>query len=429
MVKWLMHMWCGYLCIIVTGTAPERFFNICRMQGIEIWEICKTDQGYQCRITLDGFLKSRPLVRKAKVRLRIQKRFGLPFFLYKNRKRKGLALGMGLFILVLCMMTCFVWDITFQGNLRYTDEQLLDYLQEQKIQYGMLKYRISCEELEEKIRLDFPEITWVSARVSGTRLLIYMKENDVLQEKEEERASTETCDLVAKKEGLICSLTVRSGIPKVHVGERVEAGQILVEGKVPIINDAKEVIREQFVMADAEVMAQCITPYQDIFPMMHQEKSHTGKKRNGLYLEVLGKTFVWILPAGKERCWDVVTQVYPLVIWEDFRLPVSWGFIEAKEYITYDAWYSKKEASEKAERKLSEILWKFTQKGMQILENDVKVISDGSNCIVEGTITTMEDIACPQTIPVLDEGKKQADINTKKTEEILGSDEYNGDNH
>lgn len=429
MAKWLIHMWCGYLCVMVTGAAPERFFNICRMQGIEIWEICRTAQGYQCQMTLDGFLKSRPLVRKAKVRLRIQKRFGLPFFLYKNRKRKGMALGIGFFALVLCMMTGFVWDITFQGNLQYTDEQLLDYLQEQEIQYGMLKYKISCEELEEKIRLDFPEITWVSARVSGTRLLIQLKENDVLQAQKEETPLEKSCDLVAKKAGTICSLTVRSGIPKVHVGETVEEGQILVEGRVPIMNDAKEVIREQMVMADAKVMAQCTTSYQDVFPMMHQKKAKTGKTRTGLYLEVLGQTFVWILPAEKESSWEIVTQVHPVVIWEDFRLPVSWGRIEAKEYITYDTWYSKKEASEKAERKLSEILWKFTQKGMQILKNDVKVINDGSNCISEGTITTVEDIACPQAIPVLDEEKEQADINSKKTEEILGSDEYNGDNH
>ena len=44
----------------------------------------------------------------------------------------------------------------------------------------MKKKKINCEELEAGMREAFPQITWVSARVSGTRLVIQIKENKII---------------------------------------------------------------------------------------------------------------------------------------------------------------------------------------------------------------------------------------------------------
>lgn len=418
-IRWLVHMWQGYVRVLLTGISPERFFNICRMQEVEIWDIRKEEDGYVCCMSVQGFRGSRPLIRKAKVRLRIRERFGLPFFLYRNRKRKLSALGMLLFAVLLYGMTWVIWDVTFLGNVRYTDEVLLDYLKEQNITYGMNKAKVHCEELEEKIRLDFPEITWVSARVAGTRLIVQVKENEILEKTEEKESVTGPCDLVAAKSGTIVSVVVRSGVPKVKAGDSVEAGQMLVEGRVPILNDSKEMVREQLVVSDADVTARCVTEYKNHFSMLHQEKSLTGKVRKGLYLKVFGSAFAWILPGSKENTWEVTTTVYPLHIWEDFFLPVSVGVIEAKEYVPYETWYSEEEANLRAEKELSEFLVKFAQKGVQILENDVKVISNGSECVSQGTITTVEQIALPAAIS----------RTITETEENSDTDEYIGDNH
>ena len=54
----------------------------------------------------------------------------------------------------------------------YTYDTLLKYCETEEIRYGMVKSRIDCDALEESLRSAFPEITWVSARVSGTRLLV-----------------------------------------------------------------------------------------------------------------------------------------------------------------------------------------------------------------------------------------------------------------
>jgi len=74
----------------------------------------------------------------------------------------------------------FIWDIHFQGNHHYTADTLVRYLDTQDVRYGMKKKKINCEELEAGMREAFPQITWVSARVSGTRLVIQIKENKII---------------------------------------------------------------------------------------------------------------------------------------------------------------------------------------------------------------------------------------------------------
>ena len=136
--------------------------------------------GYYLFMGLKDFYRIRPLLRKSRVSMRIVARMGMPFFLHRNRKRKAFALAVLSFFVYLYVMSLFIWNISFEGNWHYSRETLLDYLETQNVRYGMRKSGISCDALEEGIRSAFPEVTWVSARVSGTRLLVKLKENEVL---------------------------------------------------------------------------------------------------------------------------------------------------------------------------------------------------------------------------------------------------------
>mgnify|MGYP000529673639 FL=1 len=65
-------------------------------------------------------------------------------------------------------MTLFIWDIEFEGNYRYTEDNLRICLEKMDLHCGILKKKINCEEVETFIRTDLPEVTWVSASVTGT---------------------------------------------------------------------------------------------------------------------------------------------------------------------------------------------------------------------------------------------------------------------
>ena len=97
----------------------------------------------------------------------------------KNRKRKLYGAGLVSFFVLLYTLSLFIWDITFLGNYHYTDNTLTKFLNDQGIACGILKKGIDCDQLEGVIRTYFPEITWVSARVSGTRLIIQVKDSRI----------------------------------------------------------------------------------------------------------------------------------------------------------------------------------------------------------------------------------------------------------
>lgn len=89
-VTWLNHRMSGYLFVEMTGFSPERFFNMCSVHEIEIWGVSDTGHSYRFYMTVKGFRKIKPIVRKSKVRLKVLGKFGLPFFFIQKQEAKAL---------------------------------------------------------------------------------------------------------------------------------------------------------------------------------------------------------------------------------------------------------------------------------------------------------------------------------------------------
>lgn len=378
MLEWLNRRFFGYLFIEMSGFSPERFLNMCTVHEIELWEVVNSGQTYQFFMTVSGFRKIKPLVRKSKVRLRILKKFGLPFFLYRNKRRKFYALGFLSFFLILYSLSLFLWDIEFEGNRMYTYDTLLKYCESEQIRYGMQKSKIDCDGLEESLRTAFPEITWVSARVSGTRLLVKIKENEVLSEIP---AKDETpCDIVAEKDGVITSMIVRTGVPMVAVGDTVTKGQILVSGTLPVIGDSEEIMNTHYVHSDADIRARTEYHYTRQIPMYRKIDVETGKVRKGYYIKVFEYSFLLMRPRPEGTSWKRTMEEEQLHLFENFYLPIYTGTITGKEFISYERPYKDEEKKELADKFNKDYEKKLLEKGVQILENHVKILDNESLC-------------------------------------------------
>lgn len=83
----------GYVYVRLSGYAPERFLNLCGSHDILIWNLKSTKDGYEFCISVAGFKQLRPILKKTRTHIRIQKRYGMPFELYHYRKRKMFAHG------------------------------------------------------------------------------------------------------------------------------------------------------------------------------------------------------------------------------------------------------------------------------------------------------------------------------------------------
>ncbi len=386
----LKHYWEGYLCIRLKGFSPERFLNLCMAKQIVIWDLKYQDGGYQFLISVKDYRRVRPLVRKAQVRLRILGRYGLPFFLYRNRKRKLFAAGILSFFLVLFLMSQFIWDISIEGNYHFTDDVLLRFLDQQDIRYGRKKAGIDCDSLEESIRSQYPDIIWVSARISGTRLMIKVKENEVMGVIPDKDDAPR--DLVAQKPGRITHMVIRRGKALVAPGDEVEAGEVLVRGAVPIYNDAEELIREQFVRADGDIYAVTGESYQESVPFLSVKRADTGRKRRGLRLRLGGLSFLWMMPSWGENPWEITAGTSQVTVLGDFYLPIWVDRIQAKEYQTYEYFLTNDQLEQEKQRIHQKKIENLTEKGVQILENSVKIVKEGSGWQIRGEFLIEEPI-------------------------------------
>lgn len=395
-MRWLKQHYTGYVRVRLTGRSPERFFNLCRSSKILLWNIACEKEEYRFFLLLPDFYRIRPFARKAGVRVRIQEKLGLPFFLYRNRKRKLFAVGAASFFLLLFVLSRFIWNISFSGNLLFTDDMLTGQLREIGVCYGMPKRGVDCDRIEEELRSRCPRIVWVSAHVSGTRLQIRIQENetaDGIPLREESPRN-----LVAETAGTVVSILVRAGKAAVQPGDEVEKGQILVEGMLPVTNDSGEVERTLFVRADADIRLRTTKIYREWVPHFQTVRSYTGKKQRGFRLRAGAVDILAMPPLAGKRNWDLTGVSRQIVLFGDFFLPVWTEAITAREYEKVERKRTKTELNDLTKAVHERKLQKLTEKGVQIIENDVKILDNSNGWIICGSMTVEEEAGTGQKL-------------------------------
>lgn len=372
----------GYVRIKVWGTSPERFMNLCSNKDILLWDITKDRDAYYMCIHLKSFYRLRGIVRKTGTKVAILKRYGLPFLLPEVFRRKFFMIGLVLSILFWIISYFFVWDIELEGNYSITDDLFYSFLDEQSVVIGMKKNSLDIENLEKEIRKAFTQITWISAKLDGTRLIISVKENDapILQE---EIVMTTGKDLVAEYNGTIVSMIVRKGVPQVSIGDVVEKGSILVEGKIPILNDDGTVREYQYVQSDADI----IMEYQQVIQLKQEvdyiKKEYTGRTKKKYFLRTGEEE--WKIPEEQPYLmYDSVIKLTRPLIFQKLSVPIYLGSYTHREYQKIEGKYTDEEMQILLEEKQNTILTTLHEKGVQIIQKNVKIDTNSDIWILTG---------------------------------------------
>ena len=380
----------GYLRIRVWGFSPERFMNLCSNKGILLWDIVKDGDVYFMCINLKGFRSLRPIVKKTGTRVAILERYGLPFFVPKLLKRKVFVAGLVLAVGFWLWSSLYVWSIDLTGNYQITRDMFDNFLEEQEVTIGMRQSELDIEALEKAIRRQFPQVTWASAKLSGTRLQIDIKENDtpiVVEEPD----TTKGTDLVSEYGGTIVAMIVRSGVPLVSIGDTVEAGTILVEGKVPIYNDDATLREYHLVNADADIILEHTLTFSDMLSFDYVKKVYTGREKKSYYLRVGAKE--WSLPEERPYLvYDSLIRESRPLLFEKLSIPISLGSFTYREYQNVEYEYTLEEAKSVLNEKLIAFLASLEEKGVQIIEKNVKIDMDSGSWIIEGEFLIHEPV-------------------------------------
>lgn len=387
-LRWLR----GYVKIRVEGYSPERFLNLCCFHHILIWELSPAGNAYEMYMSLSGFRKIRPFARKTRTRAVIIEKCGFPFFVKHYRRRKLLFAGIFFCIILLKAYSLFIWDIHFEGNEKWTDETLIEFLASNDITPFMLKSRVDCSGIVKDIRKEYNDIVWVSASVDGSRLKIQIKENE--DTFTEETAEDDTpVDLIAGSNGVITGIVTRAGVPQVHVGDEVKAGDLLVSGRIDVLDDSGDVTGYQYQHSDADIYADTEMEYNDSMPLTYQEKIYDGKKRYRFYVNISG----WELSAGtvKNRYphADLTAWERKIKLGENFYLPLSYGYETAESYSFQKKKYTEEEIRQELTGRFEQFCRNLEEKGIQIRENSVKIHMDAASARASGILYLNQKIA------------------------------------
>lgn len=383
----LLRFLYGYVILGIEGEQLGRFLNLCRNRGIFMEKMSYIDEGrIQTCVSVRDYFKLRPVRNKTGVHIKILKKGGLPvWWMIRGRKKKAFAAGLLLGGILVLFLSGRIWNIQVSGNIKNSTPEILKYLEKEEIVHGMSKKKVNCTQLAASVRKDFPDITWVSARITGCKLILDIKEKEELQAAEK---NSMPCDLEAEQKGKIVRNIARAGVPVKKPGDTCDAGDLLVSGELHIMNDNQEIQRREYVHADADIYISHPVFYHREFPLKHREREMTGKTEAGFYLKA-GAWYLELFHVPKSN-WRISSAEYPLYLNENFSLPLSVGKVDFQEYRESVKVYTPAEARSQAELCLRTYMKKLLEEGKEITDNRVAIRVTDSACISSGVLEIVE---------------------------------------
>lgn len=372
MLHWIQYFR-GYVTVKVWGYSVERLLNLCGNHNILVWDIEDHGDYHTMRMSIAGFFALKPLLKKTGTKAAVLGKYGLPFFVSKMRRRKLFVAGLACCIFFWCLTSRFIWDIRIEGNYALTEDVLMDYLEEQGVHTAMKKSALDIEELEQALREDYDMITWTSAQLRGTTLLIHIKENEMPVYDNQKQERERGMDIVAEKEGVVTYIITRSGVPVVACGDSVQKGDVLVSGAVPVYNEDTTVRRYQYVEADADITISYTRNLSLEEETAYEEKCYTGE---AIDIPVIG--------AGEQEIafrfrkipyafYDISGEKKQVQLLDHLYLPLYYGKRTVREYEIVSKIHTAEEMKALLQGRFRKIISTLNEKGVQITEKNVTI--------------------------------------------------------
>lgn len=270
----------GKVIVEINILKPERLLNILWNENIKVLNIKRIDIAtIRIKIDYENYSLVYDIVKRMNGKVKVVGSSGVLFFIGKLKKKMFLALGGGIFIILLLYLSTFVWSIEINTRNNVSPYEVRQQLYSLGIYPGIKKEKIDFKVLERELENINSDILWIRARVEGSTLKISLEEKVNPPSIVEGKYG----NLIAKIDGQVQRIYAFSGRAAVHVGDYVKAGDILIEG----INGKEE--EPYNVIPDGVVMANTFYEKNMVAKITGNELRRSGNKDSDIYIEVIGK--------------------------------------------------------------------------------------------------------------------------------------------
>ncbi|MBQ9993161.1 MAG: sporulation protein YqfD [Clostridia bacterium] len=251
------------------GDFPERFLNLCSRAEMGLWDIKRTEDGLTARIIASKYRRLRPMAKKCGLRLSVKERKGLPFRMMPYRKRAGMPLGFILFWGIIWLMSLFVWFIDMPQVSPEVQPKLQEALEQSGVVTGALRSRLDGNMLSTELEMKVNELSWAGVSIIGSRVIVDVRELEKIAPPID---SSQACNIVASKGGVIISAQALEGVVEIEVGQAVAKGDLLIGGVVELAGGSIEMVHSR-----GEVWAKTDYELQSTVSLHHREAERTGR--------------------------------------------------------------------------------------------------------------------------------------------------------
>lgn len=272
----------GYVILSLKGISIERFINICVRRGIKLLSISKHERDsavvtvYMC-----DFHRLRAPAFKTRTAVHIEQKCGLPVFMKKYARRYALAAGAAFVAAVFAVGSQFVWIVDTEGAETVNKERLSAAVRLTGLRPGILKSRLpSGGEMKTVIMSNTDDISWAWVYIRGARAIVSVRAKGIQPDVIDKSVP---CDIVAMCDGVVSSVTAKSGIAAVHKGAAVSAGDVLIAGTI----DNGESLRT--VHASGDVRASVFKTVSGEYPLYEEIRTPNGNNKMLFTLTLFSK--------------------------------------------------------------------------------------------------------------------------------------------
>ena len=398
----------GYVTVSIDSKISVRFFNICRLKRVKI-------SGIESMTDSDE-VSFRTSIKNKEMLVKIAEKTGTDIKLEEcglncicRRIRNKLVI-LGVFLSVctiLYIQNLFIWRIEITGldttgDYAYTNEEISDYLATCNIRTGMLKKDVEKERIESLIKEKYPKVIWISVYTKGTCLYLDMEVARVYNNygvasaniSDVEKNLMEYCNIVADRDCIIKSIITSNGTPVVSAGDEVSAGDILISGSVSINDDSGDTIRTKQVKASGVIYVYCDVDYDRTYSYSYYSKEPSGE--TGQYKSiVVGRLRLDMGGEPSGKSFEKRQEQTQVCFFNKMYLPI---YIINNNYSGYnlkETKYTEEELRIIADSDLNYYIDTLQEKGVQIVEKNVKIITVGETLKASGTIRVVTQAGVP----------------------------------
>lgn len=220
----------GYVRFDGEGGFPARLLTEAAAAGLHIRDAVLQGETLQAVCPAAEYARLRPLARRACVRIRIRRKYGLYFHLFPYRKRWGLPVGVVLSALLLYILSGRIWVLQVQSDTPVDTAAIIRAVEKQGVYVGCKIKNVDMQLLRLQVLSDLENMVFVSVNPSGC--VAYITVNPRHPAPSITDFHSDFSNLIAARDGVVISTEIHSGQAAVHAGDGVTAGTLLVSGTV-----------------------------------------------------------------------------------------------------------------------------------------------------------------------------------------------------